>query len=49
MAAAVLVSPGQLLSRPVPVMSQRPQSFVVDPRSLSDRPETYLLDSVFLI
>ncbi len=49
MAAAVLVSPGQLLSRPVPIMSQRPQSFVVDPRSLSDRPETYLLDSVFLI
>ena len=49
MAAAVLVSPGQLLSRPVPVVPLRPQSFILDPRSLSDQPDTYLLDSVFLV
>ncbi|HXG54951.1 MAG TPA: hypothetical protein VNJ03_06180 [Vicinamibacterales bacterium] len=49
MSVAVLVSRGQLLSHSVPLVAPRPQSFVVDPLSLSAQPDIYLLDSVFLI
>lgn len=49
MSVAFLMSRGPLLSRPVPAVSPRPQSFVVDPLALSARPDTYLFDSVFLI
>jgi len=46
---AVLVTPGAATSEPLPAVFRRPRSFVLDPRSLAARPDTYLLDSVFLI
>ncbi|CAN5667153.1 hypothetical protein BH18ACI5_BH18ACI5_09000 [soil metagenome] len=47
--ATVLVTPGLQLAHPVPVVTRRPPSVIDSPPSLSDRPDTYLLDSAFLI
>ena len=44
-----VVTPGAAVSQPVPPFAAPPRSFVRDPRSLAERPDTYLLDSVFLI
>lgn len=47
--SAILITPGRMLSHPVPAALRQPRSFVSDPVSLTSRPDTYLLDSVFLI
>ena len=49
MAAVVVVTPAVTVSHPMPLMPPPPQSFILDPRSLAERPDTYLLDSVFRI
>lgn len=46
---AVVITPGPLVSEPVPAAPAVPQSFVLDPRALAARPSIHLLDSVFLI
>ncbi|CAN5851742.1 hypothetical protein BH24ACI5_BH24ACI5_23400 [soil metagenome] len=48
-AAAIVITPGALVSERVPTAPAVPQSFVLDPRSLVARPAIHLLDSVFLI
>jgi hypothetical protein len=46
---AIVITPGPLVSEPVPSAPAVPQSFVLDPRSFAARPSIHLLDSVFLI
>jgi len=46
---AIVITPGPLVSAPVPSAPATPQSFVLDPRALAARPSIHLLDSVFLI
>ena len=46
---AVPITRSNAVSYFIPRTSPRPRSFVSDPVSLTDRPDTYLLDSVFLI
>jgi len=46
---APLVTQGATISCRIPVTPPVPRSFVLDPRLLAERPDTYLLDSVFLI
>jgi hypothetical protein len=47
--AAVLITRGATVSHAIPAVAPRPRSFVPDPVSLTERPDTYLLDSVLLI
>lgn len=47
--AVVLVIPAATVSQLLPMVLRVPRSFILDPRSLAERPHTYLLDSVFLI
>jgi hypothetical protein len=47
--AAIVITPGPLVSEPVPAVRAVPQSFVLDPHALAARPSIHLLDSVFLI
>ncbi len=49
MAATVLVTPGATTSHPLPTAAARAQCSSLDSRLLAARPDTYLLDSVFLI
>jgi hypothetical protein len=47
--AAALITPGATVSHAIPAVARRPHSFVSDSPSLTERPDIYLLDSVFLI
>jgi hypothetical protein len=47
--AAALITSGATVSQRLHAAAPRPQCFVPDPLSLTGRPATYLLDSVFLI
>ena len=49
MGAALLVGPGTTTTHPVPAPAARTRSVTLDLRTVSDRPDIYLLDSVFLI
>jgi hypothetical protein len=48
-AVVVVVMPAVTVWHAAPALAPPPQSFLFDPRSLAERPDTYLLDSVFRI